>query len=248
MENEASWLALSGAPVKVPSLTKLSDFQLKPASISSGDRGEQQRVLERAAQSTAPAGLLDFVRRTSVATYDSSRRLQEIGQSYQPKATYPNSGLANRLKLAAQLIQADLGARIYYVTIDGFDTHAGQLNPHANLLREVSDALTAFYRDMKAHGHHDRVLVMTFSEFGRRVPENGSKGTDHGSAAPMFLIGSKVKAGLVGAHPRLDQLEAGNLKHHTDFRQVYATILNQWLGVKSAEILGAEFKEIEIFA
>src|SRR5438445_2781597 len=110
------------------------------------------------------AGLLDFVQRTAVNTYDSSRRLQEIGKNYQPKAPYPNTPLAQRLKLAAQLIDADLGARIFYVSIDGFDTHANQQNAHANLLRTVSDAMTAFYKDLAARGHKERLLLMTFSE------------------------------------------------------------------------------------
>src|SRR5205814_638267 len=95
---------------------------------------------------------------------------------------------------------------------------------HANLLREVSDAMTAFYRDMAARGHRDRLLMMTFSEFGRRARENGSRGTDHGSAAPMLLVGGRVRAGVLGAHPSLTDLPAGNLRHHTDFRQVYAAI------------------------
>ncbi len=100
---------------------------------------------------------------------------------------------------------------------------------------------------MAARGHRDRVLVMTFSEFGRRAKENGSKGTDHGSAAPMLLIGGRVKAGTVGEHPSLSKLELGNLKHHTDFRQVYAAILDKWLGTPSKDVLGGEFKHVDIF-
>jgi uncharacterized protein (DUF1501 family) len=100
---------------------------------------------------------------------------------------------------------------------------------------------------MVGHGQRDRVLVMTFSEFGRRAKENGSRGTDHGSAAPMFLVGGKVKAGVVGEHPSLTELEMGNLKHHTDFRQVYAAVLDRWLGVSSKEVLGGDFKPIEVF-
>src|SRR5205814_7431536 len=135
----------------------------------------------------------------------------------------------------AQLIDADLGARIFYVSIDGFDTHANQAGDHARLLEEVSGAVAAFFKDMAARGQRDRVMLMTFSEFGRRAKENGSKGTDHGSAAPMFLVGGKVKAGVVGTHPNLEKLEDGNLVHHTDFRQVYASILDGWLGVPSKD-------------
>lgn len=246
--NESAPLALAGAPVRAPSITSLEEFQLRTAAASGADKQAQRAVIEGAAKT--PAGgpnLLDFVRRTAVNTYDSSRRLQEIGKNYQPKVSYPNGGLANRLKLAAQLIDADLGARVFYVSIDGFDTHANQQNAHANLLREVSEAVTAFYMDMAARGHKDRLLVLTFSEFGRRARENGSRGTDHGSAAPMLLIGGKVKAGVVGAHPSLTQLETGNLKHHTDFRQVYAAVLDQWLGVSSRDVLGQKFTPAEVF-
>lgn len=246
--NESAPLALAGAPVRVPSVTSLEDFQLRIAATNSSDQREQRALIEAVAQpQQAQPGLLDFVQRTAVNTYASSRRLQEIGKNYQPKVPYPNTPLANRLKLAAQLIDADLGARLFYVSLDGFDTHANQLAAHANLLGQVSSAMTAFYKDMAARGHQDRILMMTFSEFGRRAKENGSHGTDHGSAAPMLLVGGKVKAGLVGEHPSLGQLEMGNLKHHTDFRQVYAAVLERWLGVASSDVLGQAFPPVEIF-
>jgi uncharacterized protein (DUF1501 family) len=106
--------------------------------------------------------------------------------------------------------------------------------------------MTAFYKDVSARGHKDRLMLMTFSEFGRRPYENSSRGTDHGAAAPMLLIGSNVKAGLVGTQPSLTDANFGNLKHHTDFRQVYAAVLDGWLGVSSKDVLGQEFKAIEI--
>jgi uncharacterized protein (DUF1501 family) len=245
--NEPSPLALDGAPARVPSIKTLEEFQLQVAAASGADKKEQRDLIEGAAKSSGGSGLLDFVQRTASNTYASSRRLQEIGKNYKPKATYPNTALAGRLRLAAQLIDAGLGARLFYVAHGNFDTHATQAPAHANLLTQLSEAVTAFFKDVAARGHRDRVLVMTFSEFGRRAKENGSKGTDHGSAAPMFLIGGKVKAGPVGEHPSLTKLELGNLKHHTDFRQVYAAILDKWLGVSSKEVLGAEFKHMEIF-
>jgi uncharacterized protein (DUF1501 family) len=247
-KKESAPLALSGAPARVPSITSLEEFQLRTTAASGADKKEQRSIIEGAARvQTGQPNLLDFVKRTAVNTYESSRRLQEIGKNYQPKVPYPNTGLANRLKLAAQLIDADLGARIFYLSIDGFDTHASQALAHANLLREVSDAMTAFYKDMAARGHKDRVLLMTFSEFGRRARENGSKGTDHGSAAPMLLVGGQVKSGVVGDHPSLTKLEMGNLKHHTDFRQVYAAVLDRWLGVASKDVLGSGFQPVEVF-
>lgn len=247
--NEATPLALAGAPAKVPTLTRLEDFQLRTLAGSGTDRQEQKKLIEASVATPDRAGgLLDFVKRTAVSTYASSDRLRELVRGYEPKVAYPETGLGNRLKLVAQLIEANLGARIFYVSIDGFDTHATQAEAHANLLREVSGAITAFHKDLTARGHGDRLLTMTFSEFGRRAKENGSKGTDHGSAAPLFLVGKKVKPGIIGAHPRLDRLDDGNLVHHTDFRQVYAAILDRWLGVPSAEILGSGFKPADVLA
>lgn len=241
-------LALDGAPVRAPSIASLEEFQLKTiADAGAADKREQRAVIEGAVRLSGKPSLLDFVKRTAVNTYASSQRLQEIGKNYEPKAPYPNTSLANRLKLAAQLINADLGARIFYVSIDGFDTHANQLLAHANLLQEVSDAMTAFYKDMVARGHKDRILMMTFSEFGRRPYENGSKGTDHGAAAPVLLVGGQVKAGLIGKHPSLTDADLGNLKHHTDFRQIYTAVLDQWLGVSSKEVLGQAFTPVPIF-
>jgi uncharacterized protein (DUF1501 family) len=247
--NETSPLALSGAPARVPTINTLEDFQLRTSASTGSDSKDQKLVIEGSATSSGEKpGLLDFVSKTASSTYASSRRLQEIGKNYQPKVPYPqNSALANRLKLAAQLIDADLGARLFYVTHENFDTHANQANTHANLLRQLSEAVTAFYKDLDARGHGKRLLVMTFSEFGRRAKENGSKGTDHGSAAPMFLVGGGVQPGVVGDHPSLTALEMGNLKHHTDFRQVYASVLDQWLGVSSKNVLGGEFKPVDVF-
>jgi uncharacterized protein (DUF1501 family) len=247
-DNESAPLALTGSPVRVPSITSLEDFQLRTAAASSADKKQQRAIIEGAAQTKeSRPNLLDFVQRTATNTYASSRRLQEIGKNYQPKVTYPNSKLANHLKLAAQLIDADLGARIFYVSLDGFDTHASQALQHANLLRDLSDSMTAFYQDMAARGHKNRILMMTFSEFGRRAHENGSRGTDHGEAAPMLLVGGKVKTAVVGNHPSLTDLEFDNLKHQIDFRQVYAAILDQWLGVSSKEVLGQAFQPVAIF-
>ena len=179
-DNESAPLALTGAPARVPSITSLADFQLKTVAASGAEKKDQKALIESASKPTGGNNLLDFVQRTAVNTYASSQRLQELAKNYEPKVTYPGTNLANRLRLAAQLIDAGIGARIFYVSIDGFDTHANQAAPHANLLADVSGAITAFYQDLAARGHKDRLLVMTFSEFGRRAHENGSKGTDHG--------------------------------------------------------------------
>jgi uncharacterized protein (DUF1501 family) len=245
--NDRAPLALDGAPARVPSITTLADFQLQMAAASGADKREQKTVIEGAVRGGNGPGLLDFVQRTARNTYASSQRLQEIGKNYEPKVPYPVTPLANRLKLAAQLIDGGLGARVFYLALDNFDTHSTQAPAHAALLSQLSGAVTAFFKDLAARGQRDRVLLMTFSEFGRRAKENGSKGTDHGSAAPMFLVGGAVKAGVVGRHPSLTELEMGNLKHHTDFRQIYAAILDKWLGVSSKEVLGATFEHANVF-
>jgi uncharacterized protein (DUF1501 family) len=246
--NEQSWLALAGAPAKVPSLSSLQQFQLQTSAANAADHDRQRALIELDARRRTPGSdgtgypsLLDFVRRTAVNTYANSQRLHDLAKNYQPAVAYPNTGLAERLKLVAQLIEADLGARIFYVTLNGFDTHANQLTLHANLLKELSDSITAFFKDVSARGHRDRVLLMTFSEFGRRAKENQSQGTDHGSAAPMFLVGGRVQPGVIGAHPSLSDLVMDKLKHHTDFRAVYAAILEQWLGIASQPVLGSQF-------
>jgi uncharacterized protein (DUF1501 family) len=254
--NEAAPLALAGAPVRVPSITSLDDFKLKTAAVSGADASAQKGVITGVAETRTKPGtstpeLLDFVSRTQTTTYASSEKLASIGKNYTPKVPYPASALAQKLKLAAQLIDAGIGARLFYVSIDGFDTHAGQggaAGAHANLLTQVSEAISAFYRDLAERGHKDRLCVMTFSEFGRRAYENGSKGTDHGAAAPMFLVGGPVKAGVVGTQPALTGLKDGNLVHVTDFRQVYAAVLERWLGVPTEPIVGKGFKPVEVFA
>src|SRR5262249_25160702 len=162
---EKSPLAFEGAPMRVPSINTLEEFQLQMAAASGADKKAQREVIEGAVKpGDKPGGLLDYVQRTAADTYASSRRLQEIGKNYQPKAPYPQTPLASKLKLAAQLIDADLGARVFYVAIDNFDTHANQAATHANLLGQVSGAITAFFKDVAARGQRDRVLLMTFSE------------------------------------------------------------------------------------
>ena len=181
-------------------------------------------------------------------TYASAARLERVQQDGSAaKVDYPEFyGLARRLRLIAQLVKAGLSTPIYYTHLDGFDTHSGQLQQHANLLRELGTSLKAFLDDLEKSGESDRVLVLVFSEFGRRLGENGSGGTDHGTAAPVFLLGKPVKAGLHGSYPDLTHLEDGDPIHAVDFRRVYATVLDQWLGVPPRDVLGAEFEQMPV--
>jgi uncharacterized protein (DUF1501 family) len=144
------------------------------------------------------------------------------------------------------MIAGGLPTRVYYVSLGGFDTHANQKQRHDKLMQDLSDGLGMFWKDIKQQGNQDRVLVMTFSEFGRRVEQNASGGTDHGAAAPMFLMGPKINPGLLGNHPSLKDLDQGDLKFNVDFRSVYATILQNWMDTPSKPILGNQFPTFPI--
>jgi uncharacterized protein (DUF1501 family) len=164
-----------------------------------------------------------------------------IANAPAPKAEFPPGVLGEELKVAARLIAAGARVPVVKLALGGFDTHAGQPGPHANLLKQVGDGLAAFRQAMIAAGQWNRVLVMTYSEFGRRARQNGSNGTDHGTAAPHFFIGSAVKGGLYGAAPNLADLDGGDLRHALDYRALYATVAERWwvLG-PTASVLGPQ--------
>jgi uncharacterized protein (DUF1501 family) len=144
------------------------------------------------------------------------------------------------------MIAGGLTTRVYYASQGGFDTHAGQFNTHERLITELNDTIAAFVADLKQQGNFERVLLITFSEFGRRVAENANGGTDHGTAAPMFVLGGRVKPGLFGKHPSLTDLDHGDLKFNTDFRSVYGTVLDSWLNTPSQIVLGRKFPSLAI--
>jgi uncharacterized protein (DUF1501 family) len=198
--------------------------------------------------SRAPGSALDFLERTALDAQISSDKIRGIVSRVENKATYPSSQLGNSLKLVAKLIGGGLPTRIFYVSQGGYDTHTNQTGAHERLLKDLGDAVKAFIADMKAQDNLSRVLVMTFSEFGRRVAENASGGTDHGAAAPMFIMGGKVKAGLLGSYPSLapGDLFQGDLKYSVDFRSVYAAVLEEWLHTKSAPVLGRQFAPLRV--
>jgi uncharacterized protein (DUF1501 family) len=191
---------------------------------------------------------LDFLERTALDAQISSDKIRDIAGRGENKATYPGSQLANSLKLVARLIGGGLESRVYYVSQGGYDTHTNQANAHGRLLKDLGDSLKGFVEDLKAQGNLSRVLVMTFSEFGRRVSENASGGTDHGAAAPMFLVGGSTKPGLLGRYPSLapGDLFQGDLKYSVDFRSVYASVLEGWLKTPSPSILGQKFPLLQI--
>jgi uncharacterized protein (DUF1501 family) len=193
---------------------------------------------------------------TAMATAQSSvTSLKTAAQTYQPMATYsteaqnapasPRNQLAAALQLAAELITTGTGVKLLHVTLGGFDTHYTELNRHDVLMGYLDSAVSAFHRDLTAHGMAEKVLIATWSEFGRRPKENASGGTDHGAAAPLLLLGDPVKGGLYGQAPSLGSLDpTGNLKYTVDFRSVYQEILGAHLGADPQEILGGSFEKL----
>ncbi len=225
----------------VPLVASLDQFRLEMEA-------ELLRVTTRLASVPRSDPTLQFLQRTILDSYQTAEQFEQVTARYKPAVPYPATPLGKRLQMIAQVIAGGFDTRIFYTSIDGFDTHSGQAPRHQLLLSQLSEAVTAFCRDMQQQGQLDRILVMTFSEFGRRVQENASEGTDHGTALPMFLFGGRVRAGLIGAHPPLDDLVDGDLKFHTDFRSVYAAVLEHWLDVPSKPVLMERFEPVRILA
>jgi uncharacterized protein (DUF1501 family) len=231
-------LALIAEGQAVPSIRGIDSFTLAQGA-------EDIEGAIAGARAAASDDLL-YVQRTAVAACAGARRLQEVGRESGGAPGYPPYGLADRLRQMARLIGAEFGARIYYTSLGGFDTHAKQALAHGPLQRELAESVGAFYGDLEHRGLADRVVLMTFSEFGRRVAENGSQGTDHGSGAPMFVAGPACRPGLTGGPPDLGALDDGDVRYGVDFRQVYATLLDGWLGVDSREVLGDRFAPVDL--
>lgn len=187
-------------------------------------------------------GNLDFLKRVALDAQVSSKTILELAAKHKTSVTYDGTPLARNLNLVARMIAGGMPTRVYYVSHGGFDTHNQQLNSHDRLLGQLDSGLKSFFADLKQQGNDKRVVLMTFSEFGRRVAENASAGTDHGKASCLFLAGHGIKGGLYGKQPSLTDLSEGDIKHHVDFRSVYANVLGDWLKAPSLKpILGAEY-------
>ena len=245
-------LALLGSKENVPSVSNLAGYQLELGARSEEDRKLKRSLMGEllgrsgmADDASAAGGNLEFLRQTALTAVASADKLKKVTTSYKPAVPYPTSGLGEKLKLVAQIIAGDLGTRVIFVSLDGFDTHAQQAGAHQALLGELSAAIRVFFQDLKGLRLDDRVLLATVSEFGRRVKENGSLGTDHGAASQVFIVGPAVKGGLHGKHPSLTDLVEGDLKFHTDFRSVYATLLNRVLEWPAEAVLGSAFPLID---
>lgn len=192
---------------------------------------------------SSPYGVL--LETTAESAVSSAQMLTKAAGSYKAAVTYPDTPFGSGLSVLAEAVVGNLGMRVGHITLGGFDTHTNEVAEHGTLMTTLDQGLTAFYQDLAAQGRADDVLILTWSEFGRRAEENASGGADHGSASVMFALGSKVQKGFYGDAPSLDKfVDNGNLNFTTDFRQVYATVIDRWLGVPSEELLGKKWDQL----
>ncbi len=254
-------MALQGG-VGAISINNQHPYRLELGGGTEERHQARRKLLEDLAKGDLPKGeeekegnLVDFVYRRQVQTLTTLDKLQEVLDKsrdpnngflgYSPDGKpYTANSLPVKLQMIARLIQQNFGTRVFYVMKDGFDTHSGQAEDHRRLLAEVADGVNQFFTTLEQSKQAQRVVVMTFSEFGRRAEENASKGTDHGAGSCLFVAGPALSGGVVGEHPSLKDLDSGDLKYHTDFRQVYATLLDNWLGVDSNAVLGGKFEHL----
>jgi uncharacterized protein (DUF1501 family) len=236
--------ALSAANVDVPAIANLGSYGLTINGNSGTRNAYSSLVRDRTVPFKSP--YLARVMEIEDHAQRGSQELPKLIAGYKTEASYPATAIGRSLALAAQIVGSNLGTKVIYVQHGSFDTHINQAATHDILIQQFSDAVAAFYADLAAHGNDKRVLTMTFSEFGRRAAENGSRGTDHGEASPLFLIGGGVKGGIYGDNPVIGQEAFGNVKYTIDFRNVYATILERWLNRPSVPILSGTFPTLPV--
>lgn len=229
-------LALAGKHASIPCFASLVDIQSMV-----GDPDAERMLRQIQGTAAAPGSNLAVVQQANKSALDAMAVLSKQLEKFTPQQTYGNDPFGVGFKQIAQLVATSPQTRVIYFSTGGFDTHARQAETHAKLLENFSNAVSAFQQEIEDAGHADRVIVLVFSEFGRRSFENASGGTDHGAAAPMFLVGKNVKGGLHGPIPDLNDLQDGDIKYKIDFREVYATTLDQWMGGDSEVVLGQKF-------
>jgi uncharacterized protein (DUF1501 family) len=226
-------LALRGRRSATVSMTRFEDLLLADPNSTKG------------ATASAQDDLLAFVARHSTEASTAAERIAKIS-STKSQGNYPSNGLGNRLKLVSQLLRAEMGTRIFYTTQGGYDTHSSQQFNHGQLLNEFASSVAAFFADLKEAKLDDRVTLLAFSEFGRTIKENGSAGTDHGTAGVSLVIGGGVKGGIVGTLPSLTELKEKEPIPTTDFRRLYASVLSDWLGVEG-DVLQGKYETLPVF-
>jgi uncharacterized protein (DUF1501 family) len=237
-------LALKTETRPVPTIRSLEDFQLNIFKRRQTKEFLEPLIKQRRATENS---LLSYVQESAQVALQTSHRLEGIESDSHGKYGYPNSTLGRNLGIVAQLIGGGLSTRIYYTGLDGFDTHSNQGPAHQGLLTDLSSSVKAFLKQLEDQGNDRRVIVLAFSEFGRRVRENASQGTDHGTAAPVFVFGTATTNRVIGTHPSLMDLDQGDLKFAIDYRSVYADLLDNWLGIDSHAVLGGRFPAAGLF-
>jgi uncharacterized protein (DUF1501 family) len=240
---------LQGVTAQPLSFNTVASFKIAPlTSKDSTSPAFIQRLNETACGACSEYNaLVNQMMQSGLDAVSASAVIQAAANSYTPQVQYPTDDFSTRLRLAAGIIVSSISPKIVYVTLGGFDTHADQRNVQDPLLNQLSEGVSAFYADLAAQGRANDTLIMTFSEFGRRVKENGSSGTDHGTALPQFMVGGAVSPGLYGTHPSLTDLDpSGNLLWNIDFRQGYATVLEDWFGIEQTEVLDSTYTKLTV--
>lgn len=241
--------SLLGTTAQPLSFASVQGFKVAPLTKTDASSGGFIRQLNETACSACGEynALVNQMMQSGLDAISASAVIQAAANSYVPQVTYPADDFSARLKLAAGIIVSSLNPKIVYVTLGGFDTHGNEKATQNALLKQLSDGVSAFYNDLAAQGRANDTLMMTFSEFGRRVKENGSKGTDHGTALPQFMIGGSISPGLYGSYPSLTNLDSsGNLLWNIDFRQTYATVLEDWFGIAQTEVLDSTYAKLSV--
>jgi len=233
--------ALNAAKASVPCFASLADIKSMV-----GDPDAERRLREIQGRVAATGSDTRAIQMANNSALDAMAALQAKLDTFEPKQTYGNDPFGRGFRQIAQLIATSPQTRVIYFSAGGFDTHSRQADNHARLMKGFSDAVAAFQAEIEAIGRADKVVTLVFSEFGRRVYENGSAGTDHGKAGPMMLIGKNVKGGFYGGRPDLAALSDGDLAWKIDFRQVYATALDNWMGGESKVVLGESFTPLDV--
>ncbi|MBL4697654.1 MAG: DUF1501 domain-containing protein [Phycisphaerales bacterium] len=238
-------LALTGRHMMPVSFESADLFSWAGGTYSKDIIDNHQALTDTSTEHAHEGSNNAFLMRTAMDARISSEIIRKAVAA-EPLVKYQGTEISKQLSMIGSMIRAGLKTRVYYASLGGFDTHANQVNGHNRLLGQFSDAIRSFQSDLKAQGNDGRVTTMCFSEFGRRVGQNASRGTDHGTAAPMFMFGAKVKGGFHSRHPSLTNLDNGDLKYTADFRSVYAEVLDKWLSTKSRDVLGAGYKHLRV--
>lgn len=234
--------ALKAKVASVPCFASLADIK---AFV--GDPDAERMLREVQGMDAYGSADAEAVRKANLTALDAMAELNKALDSYTPKMPYGNDQFGQGFRQIAHLIATSPKTRVIYFAAGGFDTHSQQAAAHSRLVQDFSNALKAFMDEMKSLGKDGKVCVLVFSEFGRRVRENASAGTDHGAGAPMFIVGGKVKGGMYGEKPDLVNLDRGDVPWRVDFRQVYSTVMDQWMGGDSETMFGKKFNHVNIF-